>query len=259
MADKQKDSTVMIPASSTTRLKRKGKPNRVDLVPREFEALIEDQGCYVRITPAMLCPNRTSLTDTNHVLECPLCFGAEVIDLSCHSFETWGFIQGIKFDKMLNVQGVFDMKDATITVQQDVRLYYWYKIEVLDFASVFNQVILRHGSKDIDQLRYKPTNNCDTPYFLMDSSGKEYYLNKEFKIVDQTIQWLTNVRPASGTLYSFTYPILPTFRVLEMMHENRYYYNSFKREDKVPVNLPQQAHIRWDYVAKKSGLLIEKE
>jgi hypothetical protein len=37
------------------------------------------------------------------------------------------------------------------------------------------------------------------------------------------------------------------------MHENRYYYSSFKKDHKVPVNLPQQYAIRWDYIAKQSG------
>jgi hypothetical protein len=249
----------IVKASHTTRPKRKGKPGRVDLVPKEFEALIEDQGCYVRITPAMLCPNRSELEDTNHALDCPLCFGSEIIDLDNHCQETWALIQGINIDKQFNVNGIFDMKDARITVQQDIRLYYQYKIEVLDFASVFNQVIKRSSTNSYDYLRYKPTNNCDTPFFCKDKTGKEYLLNVDFRIQDNKIIWLTANKPANSTLYSLVYPILPTFRVMEMMHENRYYYDSFKKDKKVPVNLPQQAHIRWDYVAKKSGLLIERE
>jgi hypothetical protein len=252
------DSIPIKPASDITRPKRQGsKPGRVDLIPEEFEAIIEDQGTLVRITPAVLCPNRTDLTDTNHVLDCPLCFGSEVIDLDESCIETWAFIQGINIDKKFNVQGIFDMKDAQMTVPQDVRLYYWYKIEVIDFASVFNQVIKR-SAKTKDRLRYKPTGNCDTPYFCVGNDGKRYVLNSDYRVVGQEIEWLKN-EPVVGSLYSFTYPILPTFRVLEMMHENRYYYTSFKQKEKTPVNLPQQAHIRWDYVAKKSGLLIENE
>lgn len=245
-------------SSMITRPKRPvSKPSRVDLIPAEFEALIEDQGTYVRITPSLLCPNRTELEDTNHVLDCPLCFGSEVIDLDKHCIETWAFIQGIDFNQQFNVQGVFDIKDARMTVQQDIRLHYWYKVEVLDFASVFNQLIKR-GYNDSDRIRYIPSKNCDTPYFLVDNQGKEYKLNVDYKIVDQKIVWSAN-RPASGSLYSFTYPILPTFRVLEMLHDNRYYYTSSKQKEKTPVNLPQQAHIRWDYIAKKSGQLIERE
>jgi hypothetical protein len=254
------DSIPIKPASDVTRPKRAGaKPGRVDLVPEEFEALIEDQGTLVRITPSILCPNRTSLEDTNHVLDCPICFGTEVVDLDDKCIEDWAFIQGIDFEKMLNVQGIYDQKDARITVKQGIRLYYWYKIEVIDFASVYNQ-LLKRGGGERDRLRYKPTGNCDTPYYCIAKDGTQFTLNEDYKIVDDRyIKWISAKRPLAGELYSFVYPILPTFRVMEMMHENRYYYTGFKQKVKTPVNLPQQAHIRWDYAAKRSGTQIEIE
>lgn len=247
------------PASPRTYPKRAGaKPGRVDLVPQEFEALLDDQGSRVKITPTMLCPNRTEIEDTNHVLDCPLCFGDEAIDLEKDSFETWAFIQGIDLNKEMQVQGVFDIKDAKITVKQGVRLYYWYKVEVLDFASVFNQVIKR-GAGNEDILRYCPADVCDTPHFLMDSDGKRYDINEDYQINHRKLKWLKAARPSEGSLYSVTYPVLPTFRVIEFLHENRYYYTSFKKKEKTPVQLPQQALLRWDYIAKKSGSQVENK
>lgn len=247
------------PAAPRSYPKRPGtKPGRVDLIPEEFEALLDDQGTRVRITPSILCPNRTELGDTNHVLDCPLCFEAEVIDLKGECFETWAFIQGIDLQKEMQVSGIFDMKDAKITVKQGVRLYYWYKIEVLDFASVFNQIIKREAG-DKDRLRYVPADTCDTPHFCMGSDGVKYVLNEDYTIIDQELRWDGLKRPASGSLFSITYPVLPTFRVIEFLHENRYYYTSFKSAEKIPVQLPQQALIRWDYIAKKSGSQVENK
>lgn len=260
------------PASTNTRPRRKNsKPARINMVPQEFENLIEDQGVFVRITPVVLCPNRTALGDTNHVLDCPLCGGDQLIEAVDLAVEDWAFIQGIKLDKEFNVQGIFDLKDAQITTKQKIKMAYWYKVEVLDFSMPFNQ-LLKRGSGDTDRLRYIPTFNGtvrpeiketdeanaekapDIPWILIDSDGKSYKLDQDFAIKDRDIKWKSPTkRPKAGSLYSFQYPVLPTFRVLELMHEHRYYYVDFKRHDKVPVHLPQQAIIRWDYLAKGAG------
>jgi hypothetical protein len=272
--DKPKSVKGLNPASPNVRGKRDGsKPSRVDLKPEEFENLIEDQGIYVRLTPSILCPNRTDLGDTNHVLDCPLCFGDQVIDSPENAVETWAFIQGIKSQKDLQIQGIYDMKDATITTKQAVKMYYWYKIEVLDFSAVYNQLLKRGTGVNTDRLRYAPakqgsapltvagdqvleTQAPDVPYICIDNTGKRYEIGKHYKIQDRTLTWVTGNRPASGSLYSLIYPVLPTFRVLELLHEHRYYYVSFKRTDKVPVHLPQQAVIRWDYLARGSGNMV---
>ena len=242
------------PASNNKYSKAVSKPGRVDLVPEEFESIIEAQGTYIRVTPSMVCPNKTSLEDTNHNLDCPICFGDEVVDLCDQSVEDWAVIQSINLDKKFDVRGIFDMKDAQLTVRQGIRLYYWYKVEVLDFSSVYNQLIKREPGGDFDRVRYNPATSCDTPFYCIDSDSKRYYVNQDFRFDgDKRIRWLGLNRPRSESLYSLTYPILPTFRVIEMMHENRYYYTSFRKPAKTPVNLPQQALIRWDYIAKGSG------
>jgi len=240
-----------------TRNKRVAKPGRVSLIPEEFDNLIEDQGIFVRITPSVLCPNRTEIEDTNHNLNCTLCDN-QVIDLTDECYEEWAFIQGVKFDKQFEVQGVFDPKDALMSIKSNVRLWYWYKIEVLDFSSVFNQVMKR-GITDIDKTRYELARVGETPMYLIDKLGTKYIRNEDYKIGadNHSIQWIGNT-PAAGDLFSFSYPILPTFRVLELMHENRYYYNSERLKEKDPVHLPQQAHIRWDYFAKGSGTGLPK-
>lgn len=228
------------------------KPGRVDIDPREFDKLIEDQGVRVRIIPALLCPNRTDVADTNHSLDCPICFGENVIDIQEECIETWAYIQAIKLDKDFFVQGVFDMKDAMITVQSGVKIYYWYRIEIIDFASIFNQLIKATG--DLDRTRYRPATELSyDKHFLIDSTGKRYRCGEDFQIEDQQIRWITANRPTVGSLYSFSYPITPTFRVLELMHESRYYYYGFKQKHKQGVDLPQQAVMRWDYIANKSG------
>jgi len=235
----------------------RSKPNRVNLVPQEFNNLLEDQGVYVRVTPVILCPNRTDLGDTNHVLDCPLCRGEQVIEVTENAITDWALIQSITQDKKFEVQGLFDLKDARITFQAHIRVYYWYKVEVLHFSSIYNQIIKR-ASGNTDKSRYLPAQNIsppqnktrDTPYICVDSSGNRYHLDIDYSVNGKVITWLTANRPAFDTLYSISYPVMPTFRILETIHDNRYYYIDHKQLDKVPVNLPQQAVIRWDYMAK---------
>lgn len=241
------------PASRNVRDKRQlARPGRIDLIPQDFQNLIEDHGCYVRITPSILCPNRTDLTDTNHVLDCPVCFGDEAVDLHHQCIEDWVFIQSIKLNKEFNVQGLFDMKDAMATFRSQVRVYYWYKIEMLDFATPYNEIIMR-GVGDTDKTRYVPAMACDTKWLCIDKNGVQYERDVHFKMDGQSIRWTSVTRPPSGSLFSLIYPILPTFRVLETIHDSRYYYDAFRQPKKTPVNLPQQAIIRWDYLARKQG------
>jgi len=228
------------------------KPGRVDLNLDEVDNLIADQGVRIRIIPSVLCPNRTAIEDTNHALGCDVCKGDEVVDLVDQCFETDALIYSIKLDKQFNPQGVWDVKDAMLTTKAEVRLSYWYKIEVIDHASIYNEVI-KKGSGDSDKTRYKIPQSCDTPFHLIDKAGVQYLNGTDFRPEDQAIKWLGSNRPASGTLFSLHYPIIPTYRVLETLHDNRFYMETFKRKERVPFNLPQQAVLRWDYLANKSG------
>lgn len=249
-------------ASSEFREKRSPtKPGRVDLVPAEFDNLIEDQGIKVLITPCALCPNRDLAESTNHKLDCPVCNGDEVLEIPEKAVETWAFLQGIPFERKFDPQGLFDMKDAQMTTPADVRLSYMYKVEVLDFSATYNELIVR-GKRgpngDTDYLRYRPTEDSNVPLFVVDSNGKKYTRGKDYEIDKETktLKWKGTNRPALKSMYSILYPTLPTFRVIELMHESRFYYRAFKKAVKEPVNLPQQALLRWDYLAFGSGSRI---
>ena len=70
-----------------------------------------------------------------------------MIDLDSEAFEEWAFIQAVHLDRLFNIQGIWDAKDAQITLRQGTRIYYWYKIEVLDFGTIYNHLVKR-GSGD---------------------------------------------------------------------------------------------------------------
>lgn len=249
--------------AQNTYAKRPPPPPRVDLITKEFDTLVEDQGSRVRITPAILCPSRSSFSedtgDNNHPLNCEICDGSQIVDVDDESYEDWVYIQGMKLEKQFQVSEVFDVKDAFLTARAGSRLGYFFKVEVLDFGSQFNEVILR-GTDDSDKVRYPYSDPMDGSFFLlMGPDGTKYERGVDYNIVGRDLTWLTSNRPASNKLYSIIYPVLPTFRVLEFMHENRYYYDGFKRPDKVPVQLPQQCHIRWDFMAKGQGSDVKRE
>jgi len=176
-----------------------------------------------------------------------------VVDLTSDIYESWAFIQGIKMDKTFDQASRFDVKDATITVPHGVRINYWFKIEVVDFSSMYNQLVLR-SKTDKDRLRYPPTEaEGGNFYTVVDENGIRFTKDTHYTVVGNEVTWLTTARPKKDNLYSFIYPILPTFKVLKLMHDNRYYYTSFKTPVKAPIQLPQQAHIRWDYLVSGGG------
>ena len=243
--------------AQNTYAKRSPPPARIDINPKDFDKLIEDQGVRVRITPSVVCPNRSSNSDdnsdNNHVLRCPLCKGSLILDLDSDAYDDWVFIQGVHLEKNLQMQEVLDAKDAFMTARSGAHLSYWFKVEILDFGSQFNEIVLR-GSGNTDKLRYPQADPEDGSFYaLIGPDGTRYARNVDYVLSGQTLTWLTSNRPSQSKIYSFMYPVLPTFRVLEFMHQNRFYYNGFKRPDKTPVPLPQQAHIRWDFMAKRQG------
>jgi hypothetical protein len=251
-------------ASQSVREKRSPtKPGRVDLMPAEFDNLIEDQGIKVLITPAALCPNRDMVEGTNHKLDCPICHGDEVLEITGKAIETWAFIQGVNLERRYEANGLFDIKDSQMTVPANVRISYMYKVEVLDFSSTFNELIMR-GKRgpdaNSDYLRYRPTEDSNVPLYVVDSTGREYTRNEHYEIDKETktIKWKNQYRPAANVMYSILYPTLPTFRVVELLHESRFYYRAFKKAVKEPVSLPQQALLRLDYLAVGSGAKVPR-
>jgi len=247
------------PANNITRPKRiNAKPGRVDLKLQEFESLIIDQGIWCRITPCMLCPNRDEINSTNHKLDCPLCGGDEMIDLPEYSAEAWAILQGIKFERHFEAQGLFDFRDAQLTTPSHLKMGYLYKVEVLDFAFAWNEAIKR-STDNMDTLRYVPANNSNIPTYAIDSSGIRYKEERDFVLdpKNKSIKWKQS-KPKTDTLYSIIYPALPTFRVIQMLHENRLYYSDFKKPEKTPYYMPQQCVVRWDYLALNSGARTER-
>lgn len=246
--------------SSNEYPKPKRNPGRVDFDPREYDKLIEDQGVRVKVTPTVLCPNRTSLEGNNHVLDCPVCLGQGHVDLCSGYKECWAFIQSIKMDKKFVIEGIFDLRDAQITFPSTVRVSYMYKVELVDHATLFNQIVKKTAA-DTDILRYPPAaglNYESAEYLLVDSEGETYAKGTDFRIVDQTIKWLTANRPGTGSLFSFLYPAIPTFRVLELLHDTRFYYSALRSPVKKATDMPQQAIIRLDFITKDSGSNVLK-
>jgi hypothetical protein len=232
------------------------KPGRVSLKVEDFNNLLQQQGTYVRITPSIICPNRSGgnidEASTNHPLDCSICNGNQIIDVAASAYNTWAYIAAVKIESQID-QTRFAVKDALMTTKGSVKVHYWYKVELVDHTSQFNQLIKR-TSRSYDILRYTPVDLEDGLFCLVDDDGNSYVRDTDYSLSDNQITWLTSNKPNTDTIYSFMYPVLPTFRVIDLIHENRFYYDSDKLSEKVPVALPQQSHIRWDYMAKNVEL-----
>jgi len=226
------------------------KPKRVGLIPQDFDTLVEHQGVYTRITPVLVCPNKDSKYGTNHDLDCPLCRGKQFIDIDEKSFCEWVFMQSIKVEKQLDVQGIWDVKDCRVSTKATTRLYYQYKVEMLDFESIFNELVERKSTGDVDLLRYDAVRSCSTDFIVVDKNRKFYEVDKDYRVDDKNLTWIGD-KPTG--LYSISYPVHPTFRIIELINENRNYYDVVKGQ-KIPIDLPQQAVMRLDYMLENGSL-----
>jgi len=243
----------------SNRSKRSTPPPKVLLTPENFNRLITDHGSFVRVTPSIVCPRRSGdfveVDSTNHDLNCPLCQGILAIDVEDEAVEDYCFIQSVKLDKDFDQAGIFDVKDALASFRNSVRVSYWYRIEMLDFATEYNELIKRgDGTEDILRYPYCSCPEVNNKTLIIDHYGNRFVLGNDFQLEDgsRSIVWSSN-KPKTGKLYSVLYPVLPTFRVLELMHETRNYYVDLRRPERTPTPLPQQAHIRWDFLARKEG------
>lgn len=243
-----------------TRPKRPTPPPKVGIKRTSFDTLIQDHGQYVRVTPSITCPNRSGsrreLDDTNHPLECPVCDGNMNIDLTDLSEEMWIFMQSVTMKKDFAQNGVFDIKDQLASFPSGKRVGYFYKVELLDLTSQYNEIMFRKAGTKIDKTRFPLKDQEDGSIFSVVDDKGQIYVNGddyEFEIGDNFIEWGRR-RPDDGTLYSFLYPITPTLRVVNLLHEHRAYYEDTKSPSRLAAHFPQQAALRWDYAPQERSL-----
>lgn len=240
-----------IPPKKNIPLMPYGKLNIADLQPPEdFDRLLAAQGVRICITPVSICPNQ-DINLGNHNLNCPLCDNG-VIEFPDQAEECWAYISGVQIEKLFQTQGVWDMGSAMMTTNSFVRMGFFYKVVILDFSRIHQQLIVRSATGTTDKIMYEPVPDCKIPYLCADKTGKRYTSGVHFIYeTDKKIRWTGATKPANGVVYTLSYPARPVYRVLDVVHENRFHFVAWKKTSRSPIDLPQQALIKLDYLTRK--------
>ena len=218
----------------------------VDFRPNDFDVMIEKQGVRVRVYKTLLCPNYKRIDSNEHQLNCPICFGKNFIDKD--PIESWATINNQSDLKKFEVTGTYDDETVAATFKREVELFYFAKVELLDFTTIHNELIQRQEG-EVDRLKYASSKVT----FLIDSHGVEYLQGSNFELdTNGDIKW-TGTKPVKGTIYSVYYDYPVTFRTVNAQHINRFVQVGNKTPNRQAVQMPQQ----WSL--KKDLLILRKD
>lgn len=230
---RSKDSKVVIGVDSF---------ERVDLNPVAFDRLVKQKGTRVKVFRTTYCPNVKSVDSAEHEINCQLCNGSGFIDR--HPIHTLATIQSQDLEKQSHLEGLVDGNSVASTFLVGIELQYMTLVELQDFTDIYIQRVLRNPNILIrkDVLKYTA---CKVN-FVIDSTGKEYYIDTDYVIDrDGDLSWVLNRGPALGAVYSIHYEASVQFRAVKAMHVNRF------TQRKVGVNT--------EFVKLNEQWLLEKE
>lgn len=232
--------------------------------------LVEDLGIRVRIWKATTCPNMKSIESFDHDPNCPIC-NNNMIDFDC--YESIATFQQQDLNEQFKVHGTFSIDEVIATFKIGVSLQTFAKIEVLDFAENFYELIQRRQvSVDpkslIDVLKY-PACSVDAVFVVRNNTAIRFYEGADFELdVNGSIRWLGANRPNDKEIYSVYYKYHPVFRAVKAVHRDRFSQYNVLRDLK-NSSIPESAYKTLDnktyvklpetWILKRDYLLDRKD
>ncbi len=217
----------------------------VKMDPKKCDVMSENQGVRVRVWKTTICPNVKRIDSAEHELNCTVCNSKLFIDRQ--PIETWAFLQNQGLNKNFQNNGEWDDKMVLATFKRDTEIYYFSKIELMDFSTVYSEMVQRQEGT-IDHLKY-PALSCT---LLIDKNGVEYTSGVDFEInTDGDVEWIGS-RPSRGVIYSCYYNYRMTYRSVQAMHINRFGQN--KNGSRHTVEFPFQWMLKLDFLLQKEDI-----
>lgn len=211
----------------------------IDLSRKAFDDLIQNQGIDLVLKKVSICPNRTSIHQESHNINCDFCDSGYIY---YDSVEFKGVLQTSGLEKIIKDAGSWVTGTAMITAPNQIRFDYFDKIEVSGAKARFNQLIERDSDSNIDRAHFRITN----VFNLVDSNNKKYGLESDYTVTSQGyIQWISDNRPEDGQIYTLSFEYTPKFVVLDHLKFVRDVIEGGEHK-----NLPQQILVRIDYLTE---------
>jgi hypothetical protein len=196
--------------------------------PDRLDQLIKDLGVRVRVFRSTICPNITSLETLDHDINCTVCNNS-MIDF-CPQ-ETIALFQQQDLTQQFKVQGTFHLDEIMVTFLAGQTLQHYTRVELLDFAEDFYELVQRQEGTLIDRLKYPAC--CVSGVFTVESGVKvQYHFGTDFEIsVNGDIKWISPHLPADRKIYSVYYKHRPVFRAIKAVHRDRYSQYNLRPEE----------------------------
>jgi hypothetical protein len=220
---------------------------KVNLDLQSYDDLIENQGVRVRVYRTSYCPRVKSIDGAEHEIDCPLCHGAQFIDV--YPISTKAFIQAQNAEAMPFVEGMYDGNSISVSFLSGIELQYFTLMELCDFTEVYIQRVKRQDS-GVDVLKYKALK----VNMLVDYNGKQYLEGSDFNIdVNGNLKWCPNKGPNRGTIYTINYETAVRFRAVRALHVNRF-GNITQGTVDVMSKLPEQWLMQKDFLVERKDI-----
>ena len=225
-----------------------------DIRVKDLNTLIYHQGVRVKVYQTLFCPNLKSIDGKEHNIDCQVCQGLNFIDLN--PIETHAFIQGQSREVLFEANNTgtnFEEQTVLASFIGGIEISYYTRIELVDYAEIYKQLVQRQPFGDIDRLHFKAV-KMDA---IIDQNGVQYFENTDF-VLDRNgdIQWLSELgskRPSANSIYSVHCRIAVSYRATRAIHCDRFGSNSFKTSDLEVVEFPVQ------WVLKKAFLFRKED
>ncbi len=191
---------------------------RVDLRVADFDKLLNQKGCNVKVYRSFYCPNVKSVDGAEHDIDCQLCNGSGYIDVD--PIKVKSYFQTQELERIEGAAGYHDGNTVLATFPIGVELQYFARIDLCDFTDIYYQRILRATGSNVDILKYKA---CRVNAVVEKNTGARYYQDSDFTInPNGDILWGATRKPADGVIYSIHYECHQIYRAVKAMHVNRF-------------------------------------
>jgi hypothetical protein len=219
---------------------------------------IEDLGVRIKIWKSTVCPNLQSIESMDHNVNCTIC-NNNMIDFACR--ETVALIQQQDLVEKFKLEGTFSMDEVLMTFKSDVTLHIFAKVQILDFAEDFFELVQRQEGSDTDKLKY-PACKILGVFSAAGNVKTEYFEGADFQIdVNGNIKWTGTHKPSDKDVYSIYYQHHPVFRAVKALHRDRYSQYNIRPEniqapkktvgDRTYVKLPETWILKRDYLLER--------
>lgn len=224
-----------------------------------FNQLLQNRGIRFIHKIAVPCPNIKSLDANNHDPDCEFCDNSQILHLP--GKEIWGVFTSNTLEKMFEIQGLWEIGTAVITLPTEFEDGAQAEFNTFDHLECPDFLVRLNDLKEYEptstgrqKLRYKIVDICHMTSVRGDSLFV-YEKDVDFVVEDGEIKWLLGKAPSYddanmiGEVLSITYVANPVYAVLNVMHELRVTQElDTATGTKIAKRLPQQVLVKRDFL-----------